>query len=102
DAFASIGRPDQLGPFQPLELLYDWPAVIIGLVYVNLPFLVLPLYATLEKLDKAYLEASFDLGASQWRTFASVVVPLALPGIATGILLVFILSLGSYLTPDLL
>jgi spermidine/putrescine transport system permease protein len=101
-AFALVGLPDLLGPFQPLDLLYNRPAVIIGLVYVNLPFLVLPLYATLEKLDKSFLEASLDLGASQWRTFLSVMVPLALPGIVSGTLLVFILSLGTYLTPDLL
>ena len=101
-ALGLIGLPDLLGPFQPLELLYNTPAVIIGLVYVNLPFLVLPLYATLEKLDKSYLEASLDLGASQWRTFLSVMTPLALPGIVSGTLLVFILSLGTYLTPDLL
>jgi spermidine/putrescine transport system permease protein len=64
--------------------------------------MVLPLYATLEKLDRSYLEASLDLGASQVRTFASVLVPLALPGIASGTFLVFILSVGAYLTPDLL
>lgn len=97
-----IGLPGMLGRFQPLELLYNQPAVVIGLVYVHLPFLVLPLYATLERLDKSYLEASLDLGASQWRTFLSVLVPLALPGIVSGTLLVFILSLGTYLTPDLL
>ncbi len=91
-----------LGEFQPLELLYNQGAVIVGLVYVNLPFMVLPLYATLEKLDKSYLEASLDLGASQWRTLFSVTVPLALPGIFTGGLLSFILALGTYLTPDLL
>lgn len=91
-----------LGEYQPFELLYNQSAVIIGLVYVNLPFMVLPLYATLEKLDKSYLEASLDLGASQWRTFFSVTVPLALPGIFTGGLLSFILAFGSYLTPDLL
>jgi spermidine/putrescine transport system permease protein len=89
-------------PYEPIEFLYNQQAVIIGLVYVNLPFLVLPLYATLEKLDKSYLEASLDLGASQWRTFFSVLVPLALPGIVSGALLVYILALGTYLTPDLL
>ncbi len=102
DLFALLGAGDALGPFRPLELLYNQPAVIVGLVYVNLPFMVLPLYATLEKLDRSYLEASLDLGASQVRTFLSVLVPLALPGIASGTLLVFILSVGAYLTPDLL
>jgi spermidine/putrescine transport system permease protein len=97
-----LGMPDALGTFEPLELLYNQPAVIVGLVYVNLPFMVLPLYATLEKLDRSYLEASLDLGASQVRTFFSVLVPLALPGIASGTFLVFILSVGAYLTPAVL
>ncbi len=100
--FGVIGMPGLMGEFQPLELLYNNSAVIVGLVYVNLPFLVLPLYATLEKLDKSYLEASLDLGAGQWRTFFSVTVPLTMPGIASGVLLAFILSLGTFLTPDLL
>lgn len=101
-ALALIGLPGLLGPFQPLELLYNQKAVVIGLVYVYLPFLVLPVYATLEKLDKSYLEASLDLGAGQWRTLRSVTIPLALPGILSGCLLSFILSMGTFLTPDLL
>jgi len=100
--FGFLGAPDALGGFEPLQLLYNRRAVIVGIVYVNLPFLVLPLYATLEKLDKSFLEASLDLGAGQWRTLFSVTVPLAWPGIVTGLLLTFILALGSYLTPDLL
>jgi spermidine/putrescine transport system permease protein len=88
--------------FQPLTLLYNNAAVIIGIVYVYLPFMVLPLYATLERLDRSYLEASLDLGASQWRTFFSVVVPLAKPGIISGIILVFIPALGTFLISDLL
>ena len=99
---ALVGLEDLLGPFQALELLYNQKAVIIGLVYVYLPFLVLPVYATLEKLDKSFLEASLDLGAGQWQTLLRVTIPLALPGIASGALLVFILSLGTFLTPDLL
>lgn len=102
DLFALLGFPDLLGEFQPLALLYNNAAVIIGLVYVALPFLVLPLYATLEKLDRSYLEASLDLGANQWRTLFSITLPLSLPGVASGGLLVFIISLGSFLTPDLL
>ncbi len=97
-----FGAAGALGTFQPLELLYNETAVIVGLIYVNLPFMVLPLYATLEKLDKSYLEASLDLGAGQWRTLFLVMVPLSLPGIVTGTLLVYILSLGTFLTPDLL
>jgi len=88
-----------LGPY---DMLYNNFAVIFGLVYVYMPFMVLPLYATIERLDKSYLEASLDLGASQFRTFWSVTVPLTLPGIITGTILVFIPCLGSFLTPDLL
>jgi spermidine/putrescine transport system permease protein len=101
-ALGVFGLVDALGAFQPLPLLYNQTAVVIGLVYVNLPFMVLPLYATLEKLDKSYLEASLDLGAGQWRTLFSVTAPLCFPGIFTGVLLSFILAMGSFLTPDLL
>ena len=101
-ALSLIGLSGILGPFEPLELLYNQKAVIIGLVYVYLPFFVLPVYATLEKLDRSYLEASLDLGAGQWRTLVSVTMPLAFSGLASGTLLVFILSLGTFLTPDLL
>jgi spermidine/putrescine transport system permease protein len=67
-----------------------------------MPFMVLPLYATIERLDRSYIEASLDLGASQPRTFFSVTVPLTMPGIVSGIILVFIPCLGAFLTPDLL
>ena len=88
-----------LGPF---EMLYNNFSVIFGLVYVYMPFMVLPLYATIERLDKSFLEASLDLGASQFTTFMKVTVPLTMPGIITGVILVFIPCLGSFLTPDLL
>lgn len=88
--------------YQPLELLYNNFAVVFGLVYVHLPFMVLPLYAALDRMDKSYIEASLDLGASQFRTFRSIVIPLALPGIISGIIITFIPALGSFLTPDLL
>lgn len=88
--------------FQALELLYNDKAVILGLVYVHLPFMILPLYAALERLDRSYLEASLDLGAGHLRTIWNVVVPLALPGIVSGIIITFIPALGSFLTPDLL
>jgi len=88
--------------FKPLVLLYNDAAVIIGIVYVYLPFMVLPLYATLERLDRTYLEASLDLGAGQLRTMASIVFPLAKPGIISGIILVFIPALGTFLISDLL
>ncbi len=99
---AALGLPDVLGSFEPLALLYNQRAVVIGLVYVHLPFIILPIYASMEKLDRSYLEASLDLGAGHWRTLISVLIPLTWPGIASGSLLVFILSLGTFLTPDLL
>ena len=102
-AFATmLGLPALMGQFEALDLLYSHNAVVIGLVYVYLPFLVLPIYATLEKLDKSYLEASLDLGAGHWRTLFSITFPLALPGIISGCFLAFILSMGTFLTPDLL
>ena len=79
----------------------EW-AILLGIVYAYLPFMVLPLYATIERLDKSYLEASLDLGGSQFQTFMRVTVPLTMPGIISGIILVFIPCLGSFLTPDLL
>jgi spermidine/putrescine transport system permease protein len=88
--------------FEPLELLHNNFAVVFGLVYVHLPFMVLPLYSALDRLDRSLLEASLDLGAGHVRTMMMVVVPLALPGIASGILITFIPALGAYLTPDLL
>jgi spermidine/putrescine transport system permease protein len=97
-----LGLSGTLPAYEPMELLYNQGAVIIGIVYVNLPFLVLPLYATLEKLDRSYLEASLDLGATQRKTFVLILVPLALPGIVSGTLLAFILAVGSYLQPKLL
>ncbi|HEY6974296.1 MAG TPA: ABC transporter permease [Nitrospiraceae bacterium] len=86
----------------PLDLLYTDKAVLIGLVYGYLPFMVLPLYATLERLDPAFVEAARDLYANQWSVFRRVIVPLTKPGIIAGCLLVFIPSLGAFLTPDLL
>lgn len=97
-----VGLGGLMGEFRPLTLLYNNFAVIAGLVYVYMPFMVLPLYATIERLDKSYLEASLDLGAGHWRTFFSIVVPLTMPGIVSGIILVFIPCLGAFLTPDLL
>lgn len=91
-----------LGDFTPMELLHNNFAVIFGLVYVHLPFMVLPLYAALDRLDRSLLEASLDLGAGHLRTIMMVVVPLALPGIMSGVLITFIPALGAYLTPDLL
>jgi len=97
---ALFGHP--LAHFQPLELLHNNFAVVFGLVYVQLPFMVLPLYAALDRLDRSLLEASLDLGAGHLTTFGRIVVPLAVPGIISGIIVTLIPSIGAYLTPDLL
>ncbi len=87
----------------PIEtLLYSEFAVMLGLVYGELPFMILPLYASIEKLDLSLLEASNDLGANPFWTFLKVTVPLTMPGIIAGVVLVFIPTLGSFITPDLL
>lgn len=86
----------------PLNLLYTEGAVLAGLVYAALPFMVLPLYASVEKLDPALLEAAEILGAGPWARLREVIFPLILPGMVTGSLLVFIPSLGSFVVPDLL
>ncbi|MFM8753097.1 MAG: ABC transporter permease [Phenylobacterium sp.] len=91
-----------LGPFEPLDLLHNNFAVVLGLVYVHLPFMVLPLYSALDRLDTSLIEASLDLGAGHLRTLLVIVAPLAIPGIASGVVITFIPALGSYLTPDLL
>ena len=100
--WARLGSIWTLPPFVPLELLHNNAAVLVGLVYVHLPFMVLPLYAALDRLDRSLIEASLDLGAGHFTTMMRVVVPLALPGILSGILITFIPALGAYLTPDLL
>lgn len=86
----------------PLELLYTPTAVVIGLVYGYLPFMVLPLYVAVERLDPLLVEAAWDLYASRWAVFTRVIVPLTKPGIVGGCILVFIPSIGSFITPDLL
>lgn len=86
----------------PLALLYNDEAVLLGLVYNFLPFFVLPMYATLERLDPALLEAAADLGARPFSTLWRVIIPVSAPGIVAGSVLVFIPCLGAYLTPDLL
>ena len=86
----------------PLSLLYNDGAILLGLVYGYVPFMVLPIYATLERLDPSLAEAAADLGAHPLTTLFRVVVPLAKPGIVAGSILVFVPCLGAYLTPDLL
>lgn len=86
----------------PLKILYtDW-AVYIGIVYTYLPFMILPLYANLERLDLSIHEAAADLGATPMRVFIDITLPVSLPGIAAGCLLVFIPALGEYVIPTLL
>ena len=86
----------------PLRLLYTDTAMYIGIVYTYLPFMVLPLYARLSQLDVRLLEAAADLGAPPWRVFLAVTLPLSLPGVWAGMLLVFIPAAGEYVIPDLL
>jgi spermidine/putrescine transport system permease protein len=87
---------------EPLPLLYNAGAVLLGLVHAYLPFMVLPLYASIDRIDPALLEAAADLGARPWSMLFRVVIPLARPGIMAGSVLVFIPCVGAYLTPDLL
>ena len=87
---------------QPFEMLYTPGAVLLGLVYTFLPFMILPIYTSVEKLDNALIEAAFDLGAGPLRAFSKVIVPMTSPGITAGILLVFIPALGLYAVNDIL
>jgi spermidine/putrescine transport system permease protein len=87
---------------KPLDILYSDGIVVVGLLISMLPFAILPLYASIEKLDKAYLEASSDLGARPAVTFWRITVPLTLPGIVASVILVFIPSLGMYFVPEAL
>jgi spermidine/putrescine transport system permease protein len=87
---------------EPIPLLYSNFAILVGLVYGELPFMILPLYTVLEKIEKPLLEASADLGCSSWQTFWRVLLPLSRSGINAGVILVFIPSLGAFLAPDLL
>src|SRR5436305_3390518 len=94
-ALNGLGLPDQ-------NLAYTNIAMWIVYTYVWLPFMVLPIYAALERIPDSYLEASADLGARGWRTFRSVVLPLALPGVVAGSIFTFALTLGDYITPALI
>ncbi len=87
---------------EPLRLLYTEGAVYLGIVYCYLPFMVLPLYASLAKLDPVLLEAAADLGARPFRAFLTVTLPLSFPGIAAGVMLVFIPAVGEFVIPELL
>ncbi|BBT80420.1 spermidine/putrescine ABC transporter permease PotB [Aeromonas veronii] len=87
---------------RPLQMMYTEVAVIIGLVYVLLPFIVLPLYSSIEKLDGRLLEAARDLGANGWQRLVRIILPLTLPGIIAGCLLVFLPAMGMFYVSDLL
>ena len=87
---------------QPLPILYNEFAIVTGLVYNYLPFVILAIYASLQRLNPEVREASEDLGAPAWRTFLHVTLPLTLPGVAAGAVFVFVLSIGNFITPDLL
>ncbi|MBK9082049.1 MAG: ABC transporter permease subunit [Rhizobiales bacterium] len=87
---------------EPLHVFATDAAVVVGVVYSYLPFMVLPLYAALEQQDASLREAAADLGATPWRTFRRVTLPLSLPGVMAGSLLVFIPAMGEFVIPDLL
>lgn len=90
-----VGLVDEPAPI----LLYSQSAVIIALVYSYIPFVALPIFASLQRIDRSLLEAAADLGSSAWRTFAEVIFPLSLPGVLAGFFLIFIPTLGEYVTP---
>jgi spermidine/putrescine transport system permease protein len=87
---------------EPLEIIFTGTAVVIGMVYVFVPFMFLPLYASIEKLDLSLIEASQDLGANRLQTFFRVILPMTVPGIVGGSIIVFIPSLGNFIVPSLL
>ena len=85
-----------------VELLFTQTAVVLGLVYGYLPFMILPLYAAIERIDRRLLEASRDLYGTGWQSFRHVLFPLSMPGVIAGSILVFVPSLGAYVTPEIL
>ena len=87
---------------EPLNILYTPMAVLIGMVYEFLPFMVLPLYTSLEKIENAQLEVAADLGAPPWKAFLRVTLPLSVPGMIAGTILVFIPAMGMFVVPDLM
>lgn len=87
---------------EPVKLLYNWGAVFIGLLYMYLPLMILPLYASLQQIDRSQLEAAQNLGSSPWRTFRTITLPLSLPGALTGAIFVFVPSMSNFVIPELL
>lgn len=89
-------------PYTPLEMLYTPTAVLVGMVYEFLPFMILPIYTSLEKIDNSLYEAAADLGANAFRTFLRVTLPLSMPGVVAGTILVFIPVMGTFIVSDIL
>jgi spermidine/putrescine transport system permease protein len=89
-------------PFEPLEMLYTPGAVLVGMVYEFLPFMILPIYTSLEKIDSSLYEAAADLGANAVKTFTRVTLPLSMPGVVAGTILVFIPVMGTFIVSDIL
>jgi spermidine/putrescine transport system permease protein len=87
---------------KPIEMLYTPLAVIVGMTYLYLPLMILPIYAALEKVDKNLVEASLDLGSSAWKSLRTISIPLAMPGILIGLIFVFVPSMGNFVVPELL
>ena len=87
---------------QPLDLLFNEFAVVIGLIYGYLPFAILPMYASIEKFDHTLMEAAADLGAPPWHSFLRVMLPMTLPGVVAALVLVFVPVVGAFITPDIM
>lgn len=87
---------------QPIEMLYNDAAIMVGLIYTSMLFMVVPLVSTLDSLDNSLIEAGYDLGGSNWNVLSEIIIPHAMPGIVSGCIVVFMLTLGNYLTPALL
>ena len=87
---------------QPLDMLFTDIAILLGMTYVYIPLMILPIYASMERLDFRLVEAAYDLYASRWRVLVRVILPLVKPGVIAGSILVFIPSLGAYVTPRVL
>ena len=87
---------------QPLKILYTYPAVAVGMVYALLPFMMLSVYSSVEKMDWSLVEAARDMGAAPWRAFLSVTLPLTMPGLMTGVILTFVPSMGLFFVADIL
>ena len=93
----------QLGLIRvPIKILYSYPAVLIGMVYALLPFMILSVYSSVEKMDWTLVEAAKDLGASNWKAFSTVTLKLTLPGLLSGVILTFIPSMGLFFIADIL